>query len=611
MGILAAVIQLFATDGSTAITIKAIISGLGTLIISFLINRLIIWGGRPTFVTFNDSGYFWTWTISFIIFLIASGLISHAHDTDDWQTRKFVLAIVVVVGLVGYNVIQEAGMPPSTWFNKDGWWGCDTSGKNQMIDLLHVKNVQSLPDTDLHTIILRTTTAAVDAAGKQMPGKYASYLTPNSAYLQKIGNEWLYVVDLKVTDTTGFNSHGGYSPGYFTVSATDPYALAVFHDGYEIHYLTGVGGTTAHDVEQHVYWNFQMNHPEYQVQDLTGGLEVDDNGVPYYTATLLKPVVGVTGFQPVGMITVDTKTGNITPYLSMKSIPTWIDRVYPEEYMVDLANDYWDNYHANDPCHGQGKANQVKKDEENFQAITHPNGQVKGEIVYSYTSINDTDTTMLGELVIDPQTGQTVNYDLSNQSIKFVTVTEAQKQIENNLPVRNGNKLTAEQCGLYQVLSEPTIICSVYNDNSYSGIVFYKARNAAAGNGTQLIFVNNIDDGYAQLQQQTATEQNAGNSNVPSSVVSSHQYTGTVARISQPFIQGNTSYIDFNLINGAKDDTEATIDPSTTFEVKYEGKARLLCPGDSLVITGTVAKKSTTVSVTSITDDAVSKTSCK
>lgn len=66
------------------------------------------------------------------------------------------------------------------------------------------------------------------------------------------------------------------------------------------------------------------------ITDLT--FELDDNGNPYYTATIYENKVGMSGQKAVGTAIVNPETGEVKKY-TVENTPKWVDRIQPQSFV--------------------------------------------------------------------------------------------------------------------------------------------------------------------------------------------------------------------------------------------------------------------------------------
>ncbi len=68
--------------------------------------------------------------------------------------------------------------------------------------------------------------------------------------------------------------------------------------------------------------------------------EVDDQGNPYYIATIYEPKFGLSSNDPIGAIVLDAVTGESKKY-GLEDIPEWVDRVYSANNVISRVDDHY------------------------------------------------------------------------------------------------------------------------------------------------------------------------------------------------------------------------------------------------------------------------------
>ena len=69
----------------------------------------------------------------------------------------------------------------------------------------------------------------------------------------------------------------------------------------------------------------------------TPSFEVDDEGNPFYVATVYQKQFGLAVPRPVSVIILDATNGETKEY-SLADVPEWVDRVYPAEETIEQIN---------------------------------------------------------------------------------------------------------------------------------------------------------------------------------------------------------------------------------------------------------------------------------
>lgn len=176
----------------------------------------------------------------------------------------------------------------------------------------------------------------------EMPGAVGSQFKISEAHmtLQMINKELWYVVPLDYRGLfVWMNSPG--SPGYIMVHAEDPRRTPVPKITKEtLCYMPGAYFSACLPI--HLYLNGYTMTTDYS-------FEVDDNGSPWWVATVYKPVAGWFGKEVTGITIVNPTSGKVEFFLPDK-VPAWVDRVFPSEVVEQYiawrgayANGFWNS----------------------------------------------------------------------------------------------------------------------------------------------------------------------------------------------------------------------------------------------------------------------------
>ena len=72
--------------------------------------------------------------------------------------------------------------------------------------------------------------------------------------------------------------------------------------------------------------------------------EVDDNGTPYWVASVVEKRIGLFGGKDIkGAVLLNAVTGE-SEYYEIADVPTWVDRVYQADLIMEQY-DYYGQYH--------------------------------------------------------------------------------------------------------------------------------------------------------------------------------------------------------------------------------------------------------------------------
>ncbi|HEL2057538.1 TPA: hypothetical protein TY768_000704 [Streptococcus suis] len=170
--------------------------------------------------------------------------------------------------------------------------------------------------------------------------------------------------------------------------------------------------------------NDTMRHLRFQYPTTIFGkpsFEVDDEGNPYYIATIYQPQFGLSSNDPVGAVVLDAVTGESKRY-DLADIPEWVDRVYSATNVISRVDDHYT--YQNGFWNTIFSQTGVKNTTDSYNYITI------GSDIYLYTGITSAtaDSSNLGFILVNMRTRQITNYKLAS-----ATETAAQESAEGEV----------------------------------------------------------------------------------------------------------------------------------------------------------------------------------
>lgn len=170
--------------------------------------------------------------------------------------------------------------------------------------------------------------------------------------------------------------------------------------------------------------NDTMRHLRFQYPTTIFGkpsFEVDDEGNPYYIATIYQPQFGLSSNDPVGAVVLDAVTGESKRY-NLADIPEWVDRVYSATNVISRVDDHYT--YQNGFWNTIFSQTGVKNTTDSYNYITI------GSDIYLYTGITSAtaDSSNLGFILVNMRTRQITNYKLAS-----ATETAAQESAEGEV----------------------------------------------------------------------------------------------------------------------------------------------------------------------------------
>ncbi|HFU4122715.1 TPA: hypothetical protein ACGO7R_000623 [Streptococcus suis] len=183
-------------------------------------------------------------------------------------------------------------------------------------------------------------------------------------------------------------------------------------------------GKAMHYSDSEYLMNDTMRHLRFQYPTTIFGkpsFEVDDEGNPYYIATIYQPQFGLSSNDPVGAVVLDAVTGESKRY-DLADIPEWVDRVYSATNVISRVDDHYT--YQNGFWNTIFSQTGVKNTTDSYNYITI------GSDIYLYTGITSAtaDSSNLGFILVNMRTRQITNYKLAS-----ATETAAQESAEGEV----------------------------------------------------------------------------------------------------------------------------------------------------------------------------------
>ncbi|MCB0332064.1 MAG: hypothetical protein KDD55_01125 [Bdellovibrionales bacterium] len=364
-------------------------------------------------------GPFWGMTIILILFAVSNTSIARVATSIYYESgaRKVAVAATVVWGAF---VLLAAiiGIGSTMWFVDDAKLAiAGTVTEVEWKDVLNRPvdaNPQNMRVRDERLAAWKAQQAVADSDDRGL----GSRVNIGDGTIQKIDlgdghyiQEWVFPLE-----HAGFwkwvNNSG--TPGYITVSAEDELAeakLVESIDGKPIVQNFMPSSYFGQDLKRHLYTNGYTN---ISLEDFT--YELDDSGRPFWVISLTKPTKGYAVRKVTGLLVVNPQSGDIKEY-SLEEVPSWVDRVYPQDIAVERFN--W---------HGKfqdGWLNATFAQEGVLQSTpfgTNPDGSIGGFAYFvvgddgatywmsGMTSVNTADTALDSFKMMNTRTGEIIEY---------------------------------------------------------------------------------------------------------------------------------------------------------------------------------------------------------
>lgn len=136
-------------------------------------------------------------------------------------------------------------------------------------------------------------------------------------------------------------------------------------------------------------------------------IKVDDEGNPFYVATVYQKQFGLAVPRPASVIILDATNGETKEY-SLSDVPEWVDRIYPAEETIEQIN-YNGKYK-------DGFLNAMISKKNVTQTTKGYNYLSIGNDIYLYTGVTsaNADESNLGFILENMRTGEITKYSLAS-----------------------------------------------------------------------------------------------------------------------------------------------------------------------------------------------------
>ena len=288
----------------------------------------------------------------------------------------FILVMSVVSSpLISWNAYRnQLGQPEIKTFSDD----------MQAVDLSQVPIV----DRDL----------AYNLANKKLgerPG-LGSQAVLGEPTIQQVNGELVWVVPLYHSGFFKWITNLEGTPGYIVVSATNVNDVTYVED-YPIKYQPN--GYFFDNLTRYVRFTSSL------FQGITDySFELDDSGQPYWVVTTYRNRAGFSLPEATGAVVVNATTGQWERY-TLETIPDWVDRVQPEEFILNQIDN------SGLYIHGIFNfSNRDKYQTSEGHAIIYNNGQC-----YLFTGLTSvgSDDSAIGFIMVDMVTKEAYRYQIA------------------------------------------------------------------------------------------------------------------------------------------------------------------------------------------------------
>ena len=269
---------------------------------------------------------------------------------------------------------------------------------------------------------------------------------------------------------------------------------------------------------RNLYRHIRFRFPTYIFGDQLF-FEIDDNGVPYWVCPVKKFNIGLFGGETVGrVVLVNAVTGECTDY-AVEDVPTWIDKVYSAELLMQLY-DYYGMYQ-------HGFFNSILGQRDCLVTTDGYNYLALDDDVWVYTGITSVngDQSNVGFVLMNQRTMETRYYEVEGAT-ELSAMSSAEGQVQN-LGYRASFPL------LLNIADEPTYFMALKDDaglvKNYAMVNVQKYQWVAIGDT-----IEECEKDYKELL--------STNGIVSQSQGERLEISGVIELISPVVIDGSTHY---------------------------------------------------------------------
>lgn len=281
----------------------------------------------------------------------------------------------------------------------------------------------------------------------------------------------------------------------------------------------GMKYSTSEHFGRNIYRHLRFAYPGYIFDTLS--FEIDEEGIPYWVAPVLKYNIGLFGGTTVGgVVLCNAITGEMTDY-AIEEVPQWIDHAYSADLLIELYD-----YHGSLK---HGFINSVLSQKDCLVTTNGYNYLAIDDDVWVYTGVTsvNSDQSNVGFVLMNQRTMETKYYSVEG-AIEDSAMDSAEGQVQN-LHYQATFPL------LLNISGEPTYFIALKDDaglvKKYAMVNVQKYQLVAIGDT-----VGQCEEEYNELLLTNGVKQEAEDTREIENV------QGTIVKIAQGVIDGNSHY---------------------------------------------------------------------
>lgn len=281
----------------------------------------------------------------------------------------------------------------------------------------------------------------------------------------------------------------------------------------------GMKYSTSEHFGRNIYRHLRFAYPGYIFDTLS--FEIDEEGVPYWVAPVLKYNIGLFGGKTVGRVVLcNAVTGEMVDY-AIEDVPQWIDHAYSANLLIELYDYYGSLKH--------GFINSVLSQKDCLVTTNGYNYLAIDDDVWVYTGVTsvNSDQSNVGFVLMNQRTMETKYYSVEG-AIEDSAMDSAEGQVQN-LHYKATFPL------LLNISGEPTYFIALKDDaglvKKYAMVNVQKYQLVAIGDT-----VNQCEEEYNDLLLTSGIKQEAEDTREVEEI------QGIITKIAQGVVGGNSHY---------------------------------------------------------------------
>ncbi len=281
----------------------------------------------------------------------------------------------------------------------------------------------------------------------------------------------------------------------------------------------GMKYSTSEHFGRNIYRHLRFAYPGYIFDTLS--FEIDEDGVPYWVAPVLKYNIGLFGGKTVGRVVLcNAVTGEMVDY-AIEDVPQWIDHAYSANLLIELYDYYGSLKH--------GFINSVLSQKDCLVTTNGYNYLAIDDDVWVYTGVTsvNSDQSNVGFVLMNQRTMETKYYSVEG-AIEDSAMDSAEGQVQN-LHYKATFPL------LLNISGEPTYFIALKDDaglvKKYAMVNVQKYQLVAIGDT-----VSQCEEEYNELLLTNGIKQEVEDTREVEEI------QGIITKIAQGVVGGNSHY---------------------------------------------------------------------